>query len=69
MNKYRNSKAPKHFTFLPLRVEIHQLGHIITDASFKYNTVFISISVKWEQIKEDRFKIPIYPSMSTHTHV
>lgn len=44
MKKYKRTK-----TFLPLRVEIHQLGHIITDTSFQYNTVFIGISVKERQ--------------------
>lgn len=46
LKSWRNTNAPKYWTFLPLRVEIHQLGHIITDTSFQHNTVFISISVK-----------------------
>lgn len=49
LKPWRNTNAPKYLTFLPLRVEIHQLGHIITDTSFQYNTVFISISVKDRQ--------------------
>lgn len=55
LKSWRNTNAPKYLTFLPLRVEIHQLGHIITDTSFKYNTVFISISVK--ERKKQRRKI------------
>lgn len=55
LKSLRNTNAPKYLTFLPLRVEIHQLGHIITDTSFQYNTVFISISVK--ELKRQRRKI------------
>lgn len=51
LKSWRNTNAPKYLTFLPLRVEIHQLGHIITDTSFQYNAVFISISVKEQRRK------------------
>lgn len=33
-------------SLLPLRVEIHQPGHIVTDTSFQYNTVFIRLSME-----------------------
>lgn len=34
---------------IPLRHEIHQFGHIVTDAGFQYGTVFISLSMKGQK--------------------
>ena len=39
---------------LPIRVESHQVGNIVTDTSFQHNTVFVSMPVKeWQKVKKN----------------